>query len=396
MSFTDIENLKNYISILDPSILPTSECNYYTEQEFNELCLNNLQKGALNISFFHINIRSLNANHSKLIQLLATLNHNFDAIVLSEIWAFNISFYKHLLKDYNFYYFLPANSNIGGIGIYVHHSFSVIERNDLTLNATDTGQAVESLFLELYTNYYHCLLCGIYRHPSSNLKKFTYSLEKFLDSSHISNSISDIFFIGDINADLLSCDTNHEIANYIDVLFSHNCIPLIILPTRFSDTSATILDHIYLKAGKNSNPGNLNACLTGNITTDITDHLANFLIMPLLSIPVPVKLRPLIRVHSPTNTTLFQNSLNNCDWSLKVTTVCDTNTAYDNFVSILDEIYNKCFPLTRVSRKCFKNKKWVTKEVKKSSEIKNRLYKKWIISKNLTDKTAYKNYVNIF
>ena len=118
MSFTDIENFKNYISILDPSILLVSECNYYTEQEFNAQCLNNLQKGALNISCFHINIRSLNANHSKLIQLLTTLNHNFDAIVLSEIWAFNISFYKYLLKDYNFYYSLPVNSNIGGKQLY--------------------------------------------------------------------------------------------------------------------------------------------------------------------------------------------------------------------------------------------------------------------------------------
>ena len=123
------------------------------------------------------------------------------------------------------------------------------------------------------------------------------TLEKFLNSSHISRSTSDIFFIGDINADLLSYDSNHEITIYIDVLFSHNCVPLIILPTRFSDSSASILDHIYLKAGKNSNPGNFDACLAGNITTDITDHLANFLIMPLLSTPVPAKLRPLIRVH---------------------------------------------------------------------------------------------------
>ena len=157
MPINNIENFKKYVSVLDPSILPSSECNYYTEQEFNTLCQNKLPNSPPSISFFHINIRSLNANHSKLTQLLACLNHNFDAIILSEIWSFNISMYKNLFKNYNFYFSLPNNSNICGIGIYVHQSFSINERNDISLNLLGYNHPIESLFLELQSERYHSL-----------------------------------------------------------------------------------------------------------------------------------------------------------------------------------------------------------------------------------------------
>jgi len=135
---------------------------------------------------------------------------------------------------------------------------------------------------------------------------------------------------------------------------------------------------------------------TGIITTDITDHLANFIILPS---PIPNKAkieRPLTRIYTPTNKTLFAVELGKIDWNTSVYNFSDVDASYNNFISILTEIFDKCFPLVRTSRKGFKDKKWVTPGIKKSSATKTRLYKTWIMSKNVSDKDKYNNYVKIF
>jgi hypothetical protein len=54
----------------------------------------------IELSVFHLNIRSLNANQSNLIQLLVGLDFKFDLVVLSEIWDYNIQFYQNILPGY--------------------------------------------------------------------------------------------------------------------------------------------------------------------------------------------------------------------------------------------------------------------------------------------------------
>ena len=135
---------------------------------------------------------------------------------MSEIWTYNISLYSNLLPNYNFYYSLPTNSNIGGVGIYVRHSFSVCERTDIGFDFVGNSQQIESIFLELRSESYRCLIGGVYRHPNNNIINFSGLLEKILGSSPISSSPYDIFLLGDINLDFLSYESNFNIANYID------------------------------------------------------------------------------------------------------------------------------------------------------------------------------------
>ena len=135
---------------------------------------------------------------------------------------------------------------------------------------------------------------------------------------------------------------------------------------------------------------------TGTITTDIIDHLANFIILPpQVSKPACLE-RPLTRIFSTANKTLFNEELSNIDWNTTVYNCLDVDVAYNNFVSIISKAFNKCFPLIPTSRKRCKDKKWVTPGIKKSSETKTRLYKAWIMSKNSIDRDKYKNYVKIF
>ena len=98
-------------------------------------------------SVFHLNIRSLNANKDELFQLISALNSPFDVLVLSEIWSFNIDFYSKLFPEFNFYYSLPISSHVGGIGIYVHNSYSTTTHT--VPIPTDIAKDVAILILEI-------------------------------------------------------------------------------------------------------------------------------------------------------------------------------------------------------------------------------------------------------
>src|SRR5206468_58015 len=148
---------QSYISSLTSTSQSAVVCKYFSEQEFNDSC-KQFAENSPQLSLFHLNIRSLNANCFKLQQLLISLEIDFDVIVLSEIWSFNITMYESLLPNYKFYYVLPNNSSIGGIGAYVHSSFSVSVLNDLFLNLNVNNYAIESLFLELSRGDYRCIL----------------------------------------------------------------------------------------------------------------------------------------------------------------------------------------------------------------------------------------------
>ena len=168
------------------------------------------------------------------------------------------------------------------------------------------------------------------------------------------------------------------------------------LPTRITDTSATLIDHIYYRANLKTSLSISDNIFTGTLITDITDHLANFLIIPQQPSLYSTNERPFTRIFSAKNKKLFSDELASCDWTSLVYSSDNVDSSFNNFISVLTHAAEKSFPLIRTSRKSFKDKKWVTKGIKKSSETKNRLYKVWILSKNPIDKENYRNYLKIF
>ena len=66
----------------------------------------------------------------------------------------------------------------------------------------------------------------------------------------------------------------------------------------------------------------------------------------------------------------------------------DTQQAYTTFQDALLEMYNKCFPMRKVTKKYFFNKPWLTPALKESIMIKNKLY----VSRNKGAYTEAKKY----
>ena len=109
------------------------------------------------------------------------------------------------------------------------------------------------------------IIGSVYRHPGGNIQHF---IDAF---SHILKQANDkAFYVwaGDINIDTLKYDKDKNISDYVTNFIEANFIPCITLPTRFTDVSATLIDHIMVKVPQKIIQNKVSA---GNLVTDITD-----------------------------------------------------------------------------------------------------------------------------
>jgi len=369
------------------SILQELQFRYSTDDEFNDLVKKTAS--SLELSIFHINIRSLNKNHRRLIYFLQSLDITFDVIVLSEIWNYNLDFYHNIFSDYCFYYTTPVSSKVGGVGIYVKNSFSCTQLHDLHIESNPDNM-VETLWLEICKDKNKYIVAGIYRHPNHKIADFTSSLEQCLASVNKMNT--PCIIAGDINIDLTHYKKHAATDNYINNLLLYNFVPTIVMPTRITEKSATIVDHIYYFDGKNAKR---NICTkSGNLWSDITDHLPSYLLISNTN-KVTQHNPKMTRLFSDNNLQTFKTAINNTDWS-QLYSYNDVNSAYQYFEDIITKCYNDSFPLIRISRRRAKDKKWITAGLKASSKRKNLLYRRWLQTKSPSDEAKYKKYRKVY
>ena len=62
------------------------------------------------------------------------------------------------------------------------------------------------------------------------------------------------------------------LSTFPEYLLSYNFMPQIALPTRMTEETATLTDNIIIN-------NNVLNCIYGNITTSISDHLAQFIVL---------------------------------------------------------------------------------------------------------------------
>jgi len=366
--------------ILKIDIIKEAEYNYYTTEQLNSLAQRNRKNTILKI--FHCNIRSLNANHTKLLEMLECCKFKFHVIILTEIWSTNIDFYSNLLDNYLFYYQIPLKSDVGGVGMYFKKSLYPIVKHDISLKSLN----FETLWVELSVDKVKYLVGGYYRHPNTSVLDFKDSLMGTLSKFRKNKRC---ILAGDINIDanMYKCVT--LTSDFFDELISFGYIPYAFLSSRITKTSKTAIDHIYTNC--RSVPGLSLKC--GLLTADISDHMCNFLFVlsPVIKLS---KERPFIRMHTAKNLDRYLLDLSIYNWD-ELFCLNDVNDAFDLFTTTLTSIYNKNFPLVMASKKYVKNKSWITLGLRTSILKKQKLYKKWIKSGLQKDYQAYRLYSNL-
>ena len=129
----------------------------------------------------------------------------------------------------------------------------------------------EVLWVEIKNKKGKNFLIGCaYRHPNTDPINFIEYIETTLAKIH--KNKYDIFFMGDFNIDLLQYDSHNPTNDFVNSLISHSFLPYIHQPTKVTDHSANIIDNIFSNITEHET-------MSGNITTMVADHFAQFLLI---------------------------------------------------------------------------------------------------------------------
>ena len=358
------------------------------------------------LSVLSLNIRSVNKNLSKLSDNINEYQ-KFDVICLNETNC-NLEklpnglddlclegFHTPIVQD-------PARASCkgGGLITYVHERvcpLDDIEKMDIGIDPTVDG---EFLFVKIKSckgnNSTH-VIGNVYRSPSHKPKNFVERYENVLLKLNRHNK-KQVLIMGDLNVDLIKHDQDEIGQSIVDAAADHGFIQVISRPTRVTDHSATLIDHIYTNK--------IHRLVSSNvITLDISDHLATNIIVSLDSnfdraASIGIR-RPNsesdasesseYRIFNEVNDAQFINYIAEENWDIP--NDLDANGKYNKFAEIYNKHYNNAYPLKskRIRRKHERvdPKPWITAWLEDACHRKNTLYHKYINDPTIANKITY-------
>ena len=201
--------------------------------------------------------------------------------------------------------------------------------------------------------------------------EFNYMLTPIVEK--ISLESKEGYVMRDFNINLMNYEINNPTSHFLGNACSNSLFPYINIPTRHTSRSKTVIDNI-LHIGINGN------MVSGNITTDILEHLAQFLIT---SYQVHSETKPkkiITRTSKSFIQDNFKHDLKNIDWEYtRDIHLHDANHSFEQFLKNINEILDKHVPLKYMSRKQQKyiSNPSITKGIHRSFKIKNTLYNKF-------------------
>ena len=238
--------------------------NYYSPHSFSQV-KRKIDNPNCTFSVIHNNLRSLQRKFEDFqTHLLNELDFEFDLIGISEtkITNANEPLLNVHLNGYIFE-FVPTPLASEGVCLYIKDNlkYSILEQKSTS--------AFQALWIEIHFTKKKNIICGIvYRQhnsPESFLEYFNEALDKFTSRN------LPTYILGDFNINLLNSETCDFAYEFLTSLQSYFFTPTIDKPTRVYNTSATLIDNIFL-----NNPGNVTC--SGNAITAVSDHFTQFCI----------------------------------------------------------------------------------------------------------------------
>jgi hypothetical protein len=176
---------------------------------------------------------------------------------------------------------------------------------------------------------------------------------------------------GDFNINLVNAQTCQYTQDFLLTLQSYALTPTIDKPTRVYNNSATLIDNILVN--KIENP-----ILSGNIVSDISDHFSQFCIIQTCNKTKHLyQHQSKVRDFSHFLPSDFKNDLTQINWNSIIESKKENiDKLFTTFYNKLNKLTNKHTPLKMISKRKIKQsvKPWITKDIKKSIKIKNKLF----------------------
>ena len=145
-----------------------------------------------------------------------------------------------LIPGYNFVLSDSVTYAVG-VAVYVSSKFQYTLDHELNLNVN----GCEDLWLNVCLGNIaekKIIIGTVYRHPTTSIEDFYKAL------SYVMNKIimrKDVFYqLRYLNTDIFPTKLTPGSSTYIDSLNSFGLVPIVTIPTRVTDTTSTIIDHI--------------------------------------------------------------------------------------------------------------------------------------------------------
>ena len=173
-------------------------------------------------------------------------------------------------------------------------------------------------------------------------------------------------------------------------MFRFGMIPTINKPTRVTRQTASAIDHITINSIMHT------GFKSGIIKAEISDHFPIFFCYMYLARKKDVKEEFIYkRRFYDQSIGRFKLRLRNINWS-KIIQCRNANEPNINFFSIIDSLYNKCFPVAKIRLKQKKHStSWITRGIK-SPPKKVELIQGISKTKNYLNEERYKIYKILF
>ena len=254
----------------------------------------------------------------------------------------NIKGYQTIRKDREY-------SNGGGLLIYVRDGLNFKRREDL--ESKDT--TIESIWIEIVTSNKNFILSMLYRPPGSNVNDWLNDTEEKLN--HAFSEDKNLVLMGDFNIDILKDSTLKQ--KWTDVFEMFDLEQIIQQPTRVTQSTQTLIDHIYVSRDTKL----LHQCV---VEFNLSDHKPVYACfdtkIPKSKLPdhhLSIKYRNLKKLdHEQLATELI-----NAPWSCYDSE--SVNDALDNFTVIFNSVINKQAPLVTKRVKKATQPGWITDEI---------------------------------
>ena len=370
------------------------QCKYTEIKHIRASKSNELKVMSLNIRSLALNVEKINqdiAEYEK-FDVLCFNETNCDVLKLPN-GINNIiiqGFHPPITKA-------PARKSCkgGGIALYI---------NENTCNADDiekyefkdideTSLEGEFLFAKLkcYKNTNRTIIIGgTYRSPSSKPDKYIEKLDNIL-SGLKRHKNKQILLMGDLNIDLTAYESNLCCQNLINITSNHGLIQIISKPTRVTDHSASLIDHIYTNSIQN-------VTNSGILTLDLSDHLGTYLNIVLNDKFDRTKFKfkaneQNFEYHkfNAENDEKFRKLIADGDWEL-ILHETDAQMRYNKFAEIYTNLYDTAYPKVKPVRRKKQRvnpKPWILPWLEKACDRKNRLYHEYIKSPVQANKIKY-------
>ena len=356
------------------------------------------------LTIMSLNIRSLNKNIG-FIRENNWLFKKFDVLCFCET-SCNVEslpngindtildgFYSPILQNPH-----RASNRGGGLATYVNHRVcaeSDIELLDIKLDPPpqNTASPCEYMFVKVNiklasSNHKKSYIIGnFYRSPSITPSLFFETLNSILSRLERHEN-KQIILLGDINIDLVKHDYETNSQQLIDMTTRSSFVQVINRPTRVTDHSATLIDHIYT-----NQIHNMISC--GVVTFDISDHLGTFIKIGLQDhIGVAQNMEnfenQLPKIDDE-NLEKFQELLKNETWE-EVLNEPSTQLKYDKFFEIYSKLYETAFPKPTTARRKYQRKNpkpWILPWLEEACSRKWKLYTNFIDEPTTPNKEKY-------